>query len=161
MKHIRPRLVFALGMPLAVLLGLGATPVIAEEVPLEKVEQAIKYRQSVMSIMGGLMGTAVGQLRDGFTFGPDLRAVAAGLQAMTADIPVLFPEGTDSGDTEAKPEIWSDRVGFEDKAKKAADAAAAFAKAVESGDKKMMMQAFKSVGNSCKGCHETYRAEEE
>lgn len=161
MKHIRPFLAFGLGTPLAALLGLASTPVIGEEIPLEKVEQAIKYRQSVMSTMGGLMGTAVGQLRDGFTFGPDLGAVATGLQAVTADIPGLFPEGTDSGDTEAKTEIWSDSAGFADKAKKATEAAAAFAKAVESDDNKVMMQAFKALGDSCKGCHETYREEEE
>ncbi|MGD8208136.1 MAG: cytochrome c [Thiohalocapsa sp.] len=140
-------------------LLLGATSAAAADVPMEKVEQAVKYRQNVMSTMSGLAGTAVGQLRDGFSYGPELSAVAAALQAVTADIPSLFPEGTDFGETEAKPEIWSDSAGFAEKSKEAADAAAAFAEAVESGDKKMMLGAFKAVGDSCKGCHEAYRTD--
>ena len=146
----------------AALLSVGlafALPAAAEEVPMEKVEQAIKYRQNVMSAMSGLLGTAVGQLRDGFAFGPDINGVAAGLEAVTMDIAALFPEGTDLGETKAKAEVWSDSEGFSDKSKQAADAAKAFSEAVKSGDKTMMLQAFKGVGDSCKGCHEAYRAE--
>jgi cytochrome c556 len=149
-------------MSAAVLIAAsaGATvvaPVAAEEVPMDKVEQAVKYRQNVMSTMGGLVGTAVGRLRDGFEFGPGLDAVAAGLVATTADIPALFPEGTDFGETDATADVWSDAAGFADKAKEAADAAKAFQEAVASGEKATIMGAFKAVGDSCKGCHEAYR----
>jgi cytochrome c556 len=75
------------------------------------------------------------------------------------DIAALFPEGTDFGETKAKAEVWSDSEGFSEKSKQAADAAKAFSEAVKSGDKTMMLQAFKGVGDSCKGCHEAYRAE--
>ncbi|MGB5831772.1 MAG: cytochrome c [Thiohalocapsa sp.] len=143
---------------LASAIMLVVVPATAEEVSMEKAEQAIKYRQNVMSAMGGLLGTAVGQLREGFTFGPDLKGVAAGLKLVSSDVAALFPEGTDIGETKAKPEVWSDSEGFADKSTQAADAAAAFAEAVDSGDKKMMLQAFKMVGDSCKGCHEDYRA---
>jgi cytochrome c556 len=137
--------------------AVAAAPVSAQEVPMEKVEQAVKYRQNVMSAMGGLVGVAIGHLRDGFTYGPDLGMTASALQALSADIAALFPEGTDFGETDATAEVWSDRAGFEDKSKEAADATAAFAEAVKSGDKAATMQAFKSVGDACKGCHETYR----
>ncbi len=139
-------------------LMLGAVAAVAsDEVPMDKVEQAVKYRQNVMSTMGGLVGTSVGRLRDGFEFGPDLPTVAAALQAFAADIPALFPEGTDFGETKAKPEIWSDRQGFEDDAAEAASASESFAEAVKSGDKAMIMQSFKAVGDACKGCHKAYR----
>lgn len=133
-------------------------PAEVPEVPMEMVEQAIKYRQNIMNSMSGLLGTAVGQLRDGFAFGPDLSGVAAGLKLVSANIVVLFPEGTDVGETKAKPEVWSDSESFADKSRQAAEATAAFAEAVDSGDKKLMLQAFKAVGESCKGCHETFRA---
>jgi cytochrome c556 len=128
---------------------------------MDKVEQAVKYRQNVMDAMGGLAGAAVGKLRDGFDFGPGLGDIASGLQAMAADIPSLFPEGTDFGETKAKPEVWSDADGFADKAAEAKDATAAFAEAVKSGDKAAMMQAFRDVGDACKGCHEEYRKKED
>jgi cytochrome c556 len=146
-----------IGLPaslLAVGLMLGAQ---AEEVPMEKVEPAIKYRQNVMSAMGGLTGTAIGQLRDGFSYGPDLKAVAAALEALSADIPALFPPGTDFGETKAKPEVWSERKAFEDAASKAKDEIAAFAKAVDGGDRRAMLAAFKEVGDTCKGCHQDFR----
>jgi len=149
----------ATGAALVAVMGLPALTLQAAEVPMDKVEQAVKYRQNVMSTMGGLTGTAVGKLRDGFEFGPALSDVAAALQATTADIPALFPEGTDFGETDAKAEVWSDAEGFAEKSAEAKDAAAAFAEAVESGDKAMIMQAFRAVGESCKGCHEAYRKE--
>jgi cytochrome c556 len=129
----------------------------AEEVPMDKVEQAVKYRQNVMSAMGGLTGAAVGKLRDGFAFGPGLEDIATALQAMAADIPSLFPEGTDFGETDAMAEVWSDAEGFADKAAQAKDATAAFTEAVKSGDKIATVKAFRDVGDSCKGCHEAYR----
>lgn len=134
-----------------------AGPVAAEDVPMDKVEQAVKYRQAVMSTMGGLVGTAVGQLRDGFEVGPGLDTVAAGLVATTQDIPALFPAGTDFGETDATAEVWSDAEGFAEKSQEAKEAAAGFQEAVASGDKATLMGAFKAVGDSCKGCHEAYR----
>jgi len=143
----------------AALFALVALPAQSEEVPMDKVEQAVKYRQNVMSTLGGLTGTAVGQLRDGFAFGPEMTEVATTLEAFSADIPSLFPEGTDFGETDAKAEIWSDPEGFAEKATEAEEAAAAFAEAVKSGDRGTMMQAFRQVGEACKGCHEAYRKE--
>lgn len=139
------------------ILLLAAQPLAAQQIPMEQVEAAIKYRQNVMKALGGLTGTAVGQLRDGFTHGPELTAVAAGLQALSADIPSLFPEGTDFGETEAKPEVWSERKAFEDSAAKAGEAVDAFAAAVRQGERKEMLGAFKKMGDACKGCHEDFR----
>ncbi len=152
----------------AVLMGLPAGLLVcgvmfaaqAEEVPMEKADSAIKYRQNVMGAMGGLAGTVVGQLRDGFAFGPDLKGVAAAMQTLSADIPALFPAGTDIGETKAKPEVWSKRQAFEEASAKAKDKIAAFAAATEQGDRKAVFAAFKEVGDACKGCHEDFRKED-
>ena len=155
MKHVKRNVCTAV---LGAAIGMLSTAIMAEDMTQEQAEQAIKYRQNVMSALGGLTGAAVGQLRDGITYGPSLGAVAAGMQALSKDIPALFPKGSDFGETKAKAEIWSDSAGFADKASQASDAIDGFAEAVKSGDKAMIMQAFKSVGDSCKGCHEDYRA---
>jgi cytochrome c556 len=153
----KPMIASATLLAAALAAAAVVTPVSAAEIPMDKVEQAVKYRQNVMSIMGGLTGTAVGKLRDGFEFGPDLEAVAAALVATTGDIPALFPAGTDFGETDATAEVWSDAEGFADKAREAEEAAKGFHEAVKSGDKATIMGAFKAVGDSCKGCHEAYR----
>jgi cytochrome c556 len=69
----------------------------------------------------------------------------------------LVPAGSEGGD--ALPAIWKDMEGFQKYAKEAADATAALALAAETNDRGAMGKAFKSVGNSCKGCHDNYRAD--
>jgi cytochrome c556 len=66
----------------------------------------------------------------------------------------LFPEGSGGGDSRAKPEIWTDRAGF-DQAMKDAFAAATAMAAVT--DEASFVPAMKALGGSCKGCHDKYR----
>jgi len=132
----------------------------AQEIPLEKAEAAIKYRQNVMSALGGLAGTVVGQLRDGFSYGPDLKDVTVALRTLSTDIPALFPTGTDVGETKAKAEVWSKRQQFEEAASKAKEKIGAFADAVDQGERGAIFGAFKEVGDACKGCHDDFRKDD-
>jgi cytochrome c556 len=66
----------------------------------------------------------------------------------------LFPEGSGGGDSRAKAEIWSDRANF-DKAMKDAQAAAAALAAVT--DEASYGAAMKTLGGTCKSCHDKYR----
>jgi cytochrome c556 len=66
----------------------------------------------------------------------------------------LFPEGSGGGTTRAKAEIWTDRAGFDESMKSAQAAAAALAAVT---DEAAYMGALKTLGGSCKGCHDKYR----
>lgn len=66
----------------------------------------------------------------------------------------LFPEGSGGGDSRAKPEIWSDRAGFDQAMKDAQAAATAMAAVTEEA---AFVPAMKTLGGSCKGCHDKYR----
>jgi cytochrome c556 len=66
----------------------------------------------------------------------------------------LFPEGSGGGDSRAKPEIWTDREGF-DQAMKDAQAAATALAAVT--DEAAFGPALKRLGGGCKACHDMYR----
>ena len=73
----------------------------------------------------------------------------------------LFPPGSEGGeDSEAAPEIWEDRAGFEAalaKLRRAAGAAIA-------ADPQTLEEAKESVSpifKTCKGCHDTYRLEKD
>jgi cytochrome c556 len=66
----------------------------------------------------------------------------------------LFPEGSGGGDSRAKAEIWSDRAGF-DKAMKESQAAAEAMAAVT--EEAAFMPAMKTLGGTCKNCHDKYR----
>lgn len=73
-------------------------------------------------------------------------------------IPELFPEGTHSPPSEARPEIWTDWAAFE---KRAGDLAGEAAKPAEVGaddDRRALVRQFRRVGRACSVCHESLRA---
>lgn len=72
----------------------------------------------------------------------------------------LFPEGSDTGDTGAAPEIWLDREGFNQALQDWADATAAALEAAPAtlDDAKPVLG---GVFKTCKNCHDTYRIEDE
>mgnify|MGYP001821952413 CR=1 FL=1 len=72
----------------------------------------------------------------------------------------LFPEGSDTGDTEAAPAIWEDREGFNQALQDWADATAAALEAAPAtlDDAKPVLG---GVFNTCKNCHDTYRIDED
>jgi cytochrome c556 len=70
----------------------------------------------------------------------------------------LFPPGSDEGETKARPEIWSDRAGF-DKTMKDAQAAAKVLQDVK--DEAGFRPALGSLGQRCKACHDKYRMPDE
>jgi cytochrome c556 len=69
----------------------------------------------------------------------------------------LFPEGSGGGESRAKPEIWTDRAGF-DKQMKDAQAAAVALSAVK--DEAAFGPALRTLGSNCKSCHDMYRLPE-
>jgi len=73
----------------------------------------------------------------------------------------LFPEGSETGhDTEAKATIWTDRAGFEAKLADFGTSVDA-AIAAKPADLEALKAAAGPVFQTCKGCHEEYRVEEE
>lgn len=94
----------------------------------------------------------------------DAAAVAASLATFgdaATKFGDLFPPGTETGaDTEAAPAIWEDRAGFDAALQDLADATAAAvtaAPATLEEAKPVLGPIFKT----CKGCHDTYRIEDE
>lgn len=72
-------------------------------------------------------------------------------------LPALFPAGT-TDNSKARPEVWSDRAGFEKAAANAAEATAKLASVAKGGDKDAMAAAFREAGAACGACHRNYRA---
>lgn len=68
----------------------------------------------------------------------------------------MFPEGSDSGETEAAPAIWEDRDGFNAALRKWADATAA---AIEAAPDTLdaAKPVLGPIFQTCKGCHDNYR----
>ena len=118
---------------------------------------AIKYRQAVM---GGLAAhvTAFLLVNTGKVEHQDhLKAHASALVDLSSQVKVLFPAGTDAGNTEALPLIWEEQEEFAQLVGKLEASSAQVRDAVAANNKAGAMAAFKSLGETCKGCHDRYR----
>ncbi len=87
-----------------------------------------------------------------------VKTEAATIQERLEKAATLFPPGSDEGDTKARPEIWSDRAGF-DKSMKDGQEAARALQAVK--DEASFRPALGALGRNCKECHDKYRMPDE
>ena len=83
--------------------------------------------------------------------------LAEGIASWANTIPSYFPEGSDSGDTKARAEIWFEFDAFKAKAKANETAARTLVTAAKSGDQGAMMSGLKNLGASCKSCHSSFK----
>jgi cytochrome c556 len=78
----------------------------------------------------------------------------------TADkIVSLFPKGSTTGKTKAKPEIWEKSDDFSKAAKNLSKAASDLASAAKAGNDADVGVKVKALGDACGSCHKQFRAE--
>jgi len=148
-----------------VLMGIGLGSLMVSATVISAAEEinsdaVIKYRQGVMKAQGGLMAAMAQIVRGKVRYDARLPAYAQALQGIIKDIPEMFPEDSDFGETDAKAEIWENSEEFRNASDKAANAAETFQKTVASGEKKAIGRQFKELADACKGCHKKFRKEE-
>jgi cytochrome c556 len=125
-------------------------------------DDAIKARQACMKANGASMATFVPVLKGEKAFDAAANKVATdAVDAACGGWAGWWAPETAKGETLqtwAKPEVWSDAAGFE-AAGKAYYTALTAIKA--STDDATFKAAFPAFGDSCKGCHEKFRAPKE
>ena len=92
-----------------------------------------------------------------------IRRHAAEIAQFAPQVPGLFPPGTgpETGRrTRAKAEIWSDGKTFRQRADAFARESARFNQAAQSGDLAAVRAALPGLADSCKNCHDRFRAPE-
>ncbi len=124
-------------------------------------EAALKYRQSVLTVMGANFGPLVGMVRGRTEFdAAEVKKRANRIRVMSTMIDEAFARDTREADlnTEALDGIWENYDDFSAKAKALTKAASALAASAEQGEG-AFKKAFSKTGGSCKGCHDEYRVE--
>jgi cytochrome c556 len=89
--------------------------------------------------------------------------LAAGAQVVADNaklIPSLFPPGSMTDKSRAKPEIWQKWDDFQAKSKDLENAAAKLVEVAKTGDKALIGPQIKAVNDACGACHEAYRGPE-
>lgn len=145
---------FALAAAAATMLSLAA-PASAQ---FAKAEDAIKYRQSALFVMGQHFGR-IGAMANGrVPFDAKVAAENADVVAAMAKLPWAgFSPGTDKGNTKAKPEIWAEQAKFKDLSDKLVAETTKLSAAAKTGNIDTLKTAFGSAAASCKACHDAYR----
>ena len=124
-----------------------------------KTEDAIKYRQSAMFILGQHLGRIGAMVNDKIAFDATEAKASAGVVNVVAKLPwPAFVPGSGKGDTKARPEVWEDSAKFKAAQERLVGTLPKLAAASDTGDKAKIKEAFGETAAACKNCHDSFRA---
>ena len=146
---------------LAAATAAGLATALPAAAQWQKPEDAIKYRQSVLTVMANHFGRIGAMAQGKAPFDAKAAADNAEIALMMSKLPfVAFLEGTDKGlPNRAKPEIWSNNAKFKAAAEKMQGEMVKLDAAAKSGNFDAVKAAAGAVGSACKACHDDFRAE--
>ncbi len=141
--------------------ALGALASLPAAAQFQKPEDAIKYRQGAFTVMANHFGRIGAMAQGKAPFDAKAAAESADIVATLSKLPfTAFGEGTDKGlPQRAKPEVWKESAKFKAAADKMIDAVAKLDTAAKGGNLDAIKAAFGTAGQSCKACHDDFRAE--
>ena len=127
-----------------------------------KPEDEIRYRQSVMNVIGRAMGP-MGAMAQGKA--PFNAAVVQKNSALVDTLLTLpwnsFGPGTDKGaPNRADSKIWTESAKFKQASEAGQKAVANLASAAKGGNEAAFKAAFGEVGKACNGCHDDFRTKQ-
>jgi cytochrome c556 len=124
-----------------------------------KPEDAIKYRQSAMFLVGQNFGSLAAMAQGKVPYDKEAAIKHADIVAFVSKLPLQgFQPGTDTGgNTKAKPEIWENMDDFKAKLEKMQQETAKLPEVAQNGDFNALKTQVGETGKACKACHDKYR----
>ena len=139
---------------------VGATLALPAAAQFQKPEDAIKYRKAAFSVMVTHFGRLGAMANGRIPFDAKVAAENADLALTMSKLPyAAFTEGSDKGDTKAKPEIWTEGDKFRASAAKMQEEMVKLNAAAKTGNVDILKAAFGPTAAACKACHDVYRKE--
>jgi cytochrome c556 len=147
------------------LIALIAIPVtaIAQEqaappplAPPTTPDEFVAQRQARMGRGGG----ALALMKQTLDANGDLTTLAPRVERLTQwaqDLPTMFPEGSDTAASGARPEVSSDRAGFQAAADRFRTAVQALAAPAAANDHAAFLTAWTAAKATCNACHDSYK----
>jgi cytochrome c556 len=137
---------------------LAITMAVPAQAQFAKPEDAIKYRKASFNVMAAHFGR-VGAMANGrMPYDAKLAQENAEIAAVMAKLPwAAFGEGTDKGDTRAKPEIWKEAAKYKEASDKMQAEMVKLNTAAKAGNIDALKVAFGPAAASCKACHDAFR----
>jgi cytochrome c556 len=151
---------FAASLALAAVTACIAAPASAQ---FAKPEDAIKYRQSALFVMGQHFGRIGAMVNGKAPYDAKAAADSADIVSTVSHLPWAgFGPGTDKGrETRAKPEIWTDQAKFKEAQEKLTTETAKLAAAAKTNSMDTLKPAFTATAGACKNCHDNFRKDQQ
>ena len=140
---------------------VATLPVIASaQSQFSRAEDAVKYRQSALFIIGQHFGRVGAMVTDKAPFNAEAAKVSAQIVASMAGLPWegFVPGSEKAGNTKAQPAVWSQPDKFKAASERLIGQAPKFAAAAQTGDKAQLKTAFEETFAACRNCHQDFRA---
>lgn len=142
----------------AAALSLSLAAILPAQAQFAKPEDAVKYRKASFTVMAAHFGRLGAMANGKASYDAKAAADNAELVATLAKLPLAaFGEGTDKGETRAKPEIWKDAAKFKEAADKMQTELGKLNVAAKAGNVDALKAAFGPAAASCKACHDNFR----
>ena len=123
-----------------------------------KPEDAIKYRKASFTVMSAHFGRLGAMANGRVPYDAKAAAENAEVVSALAKLPwTAFGDGTDKGETRAKPEIWKESAKFKEASDKMVAEMAKLNTAAKAGNLDALKAAFGPAAASCKACHDNFR----
>ena len=121
-------------------------------------EDAIEYRQAVMTLIKWNMGQMGAMLKGKIPFDAEAFAKRAANLAVLSQMPLEgFTPGSDQGYTNADPSIWRNWDDYNAKMVKFQQEAAKLAEVAKTATRGEIGSQFVNTAKTCKGCHRVYK----
>jgi len=124
-----------------------------------KPQDAIKYRQSVMFLIGQHIGRMGAMVKEQIPFKQQVFSHNAMVVETLSRLPweAMTAPGTDKGDTQMKAAVFEKQAEFKEDAQRFETQAAKLVSTAQSGDFAAVKTQFGEVAKRCKVCHDQFR----
>lgn len=123
-----------------------------------KPEDAVKYRKASFTVMAAHFSRLGAMANGRVPYDAMAAASNADVVAAMSKLPwAAFGEGTDKGDTRAKPEIWKEPAKYKEAADKMQAEIVKLNTAAQAGNMDVLKAAFGPAAATCKACHDNFR----
>ncbi len=146
-------------LPLAV-LAVTASAALPAAAQFAKAEDAIEYRQGAFAVLGHHFGRLGAMANGKMPYDAAIAAADGDVIAAVSRLPATgFVPGSEKGhDTKAKPELWKQLPKVKELNDKMVAEVGKVAVAAKSGNLDQLKAAFGPAAQSCKACHDDFRA---
>jgi cytochrome c556 len=140
----------------SVIMAMAVT--LPAQAQFAKPEDAVKYRKASFTVMAAHFGRLGAMANGRMPYDAKVAADNADVVLALSKLPwAAFGEGTDKGDTRAKPEIWKESAKYKDAADKMQAEIVKLNTAAKAGNIDALKVAFGPAAASCKACHDNFR----